>query len=228
MKRRLLEECHELIEAIEMDKPELIVEELGDVLFHLAFQVRLGEESGQFTDDHVFGTAIRKFVRRHTHVFGSDRLSNTREAEAHWSAHKREDRADASTSVVDGVPEGLPTLARTQSIQERAAWSGFDWEDVESVVEKVKEELAELHHSQTLEEREAELGDVLFALVNVGRWLGMDAEAALRQANTRFRDRFVLMEDLSSKRGLHFDELLLEEKEALWQEAKRLLTRREK
>ena len=228
MKRHLLEECHELIEAIEADKPELMVEELGDVLFHLAFQIHLGKESGESTEGEVFRKSIDKLVRRHPHVFGSDTVSDAREVEARWNAHKREEQADGSASVVDGVPKGLPALAYAQSIQERAAWSGFDWEDVRGVVEKVREELDELQQARTPEEREAELGDVLFAIVNVGRWLGTDADGALRQASARFRDRFVSMEEISRKRGLSFDGLSLAEKEELWQEAKRLLARREK
>ena len=192
MTRYIREECFELIEAIDAGEPGAIVEELGDMLFHLAFQVHVGRESSEFGAEQVF------------------------------QAVKRQERP-GDGSLMDGVPKTLPALSYAQSIQERAAGVGFDWDDVREVTRKVREELDELERAATREEQEAEFGDVLFALVNVGRWLGIDAESTLRGSDERFLERFALMERLSRDRGVSFDSLPLADKEPLWQEAKRLL-----
>ena len=222
MKRYLLEECYELVEAIDERHTGKLVEELGDVLFHMAFQVQMGVEEGALTDEQVFQTVNDKLVRRHPHVFGDAKVSSAREAETRWDHIKQGEAADASASVLDGIPAALPALSYAQLLQERAARSGFDWEDVDGVVQKVVEELDELREASTADEREHEIGDVLFSLVNLCRWLGVDAEGSLRGADDRFRRRFELMEKLSTERGRPLNALAMEEKEALWQEAKSL------
>ena len=222
MKRYILEECYELLEAIDEDDRTKLIDELGDVLFHLAFQVHLGVEEGTVAVDEVFGGVIEKLTRRHPHVFGDAKASDAREVESGWLDIKRREKKDAEASVLGDLPKEMPALTYAQSVQERAARAGFDWDDIRGVLEKVGEELAELQNAQTPAEREAELGDVLFSIVNVARWLGADAEGALRGTNARFRRRFALMEKLSRERGVEFDGLTIDQKEALWQEAKPL------
>lgn len=215
-----LEECYELIEAIEEGDTGKIVEELGDVFFHVMFQLKLGEDSGEFGRDDVMGTLVDKLVRRHPHVFGDKRASGADEAIANWDAMKRQERAESGASILDGVPKNMPALAYAQSIQSRAERAGFDWDGFQGVLDKVAEELAEIEAAGSDEEREMELGDLLFSVVNAARWLGIEAEASLRGTNRRFYGRFVIMERLSRERGASFDALTMDEKEALWQEAK--------
>ena len=215
-----LEECYELIEAIEEGDTGKIVEELGDVLFHVMFQLKLGEDSGEFGRDDVMGALVDKLVRRHPHVFGDKRASGADEAIANWDAMKRQERAESGASILDGVPKNMPALAYAQAVQGRAERAGFDWDDFQGVLDKVAEELAEIEAAGSDEEREMELGDLLFSVVNAARWLGIEAEASLRGANRRFYGRFVIMERLSRERGVSFDALTMDEKEALWQEAK--------
>ena len=221
MRRYILEECYELIEAIDDADTDELVEELGDVVFHVAFQALLGRESSAFTEEDVFRSVIDKLVSRHPHVFGDATASDAEEVLAIWQSLKRSERKDADSSILDGAPEAMPALSYAQGLQERAAGVGFDWEDVPGVLRKVAEELGELEEARSPEELESELGDVLFSVVNVSRWMGVDAESALRGADARFRRRFTLMEQLSRERGISFEGMTLSEKEAFWQEAKR-------
>ena len=223
MRRYILEECYELLEAIDEGNTGRLAEELGDVLFHLAFQVQLGKEDGSLTEERVFQGVIEKLVQRHPHVFGGTDVADAREVESNWRAIKRQERPDAETSILEGVPKGLPALSYAQLLQERAAGAGFDWQELHGVIQKVQEELDELQRARSPAEREAELGDLLFSIVNVGRWLSADAEGALRRADARFRRRFTRMEKLSRERGVAFEGLTMAEKEALWQEAKDLV-----
>lgn len=220
LKSQLLEECYELIEAIEHGDSQELVEELGDVLLNVAFQVQIGQEKGEFTSERVFQALIEKLVRRHPHVFGDVQVADARQVEANWEVLRRKEKQ--GVSILDGVPRQMPALAYAQSVQVRAARTGFDWDDFRGVLDKVVEELRELEATESNVEREQELGDLLFSLVNAARWLGLDAEGALRQANARFYRRFATMEKLSRERGLSFPDLPLAEKEAIWQEAKRL------
>jgi tetrapyrrole methylase family protein/MazG family protein len=150
-------------------------------------------------------------------------VSGSQDVVASWQALKRKEKGGADASALSGVPRELPALSHAQAVQERAAGIGFDWEDAEGVLEKVSEELREVRDAGSREEREAELGDVLFSIVNASRWMGLDAEGALRGASSRFRRRFRLMEQLGRERGTPLEGLTLDQKEALWQESKRLL-----
>lgn len=215
-----LEECYELIEAIEEGDTGKIVEELGDVLFHVLFQLKLGEDGGKFRRDEVMGTLVDKLVRRHPHVFDNKWVPDAEGAIANWDAIKRQERAESGASILDGVPKNMPALAYAQSIQSRAERAGFDWDDFQGVLDKVAEELSEIEGAGSDKEREEELGDLLFSVVNAARWLGIEAEASLRGTNRRFYGRFVIMERLSRERGVSFDSLSMDEKEQLWREAK--------
>ena len=220
LKAQLLEECYELLEAIEQGDTGKLVEELGDVLLHVAFQTNMGEESGEFTQEQVFHSLVDKLVRRHPHVFADVRVANASEVEARWDAIKHSEREDPDASILGGVPRSMSALSYAQTIQRRAARLGFDWEEYRGVVAKVSEELEELDKAETETDRERELGDVLFSIVNVARWLDMDAEGALRHASSRFFSRFSIVEKLCRERGFFLPDQSLEEKEALWQEAK--------
>ena len=215
-----LEECYELVEAVELGDPKSLAEELGDVLFHLLFQVQLGTEAGSFNQGQVLQSLVGKLVRRHPHVFGDVEVSDARQVKDNWEAIKLKEKADDDVSILVGVPRQMPALAYAQEMQERAARVGFDWEDLRGVLDKVSEELNEMDTAESEAERESEFGDLLFSVVNAARWLGIDAEGALRKANGRFRRRFGTMESLSRERGLSFVDLPLDRKEMLWAEAK--------
>lgn len=222
LKHLLMEECYELLEAIEEEDAGKMVEELGDVLFHIALQIQIATESSRFTQEDVFGSLLEKLVRRHPHVFGDARVDDPAEAVTRWDALKRQELEGSDRSILDGVPRAMPALSYAQAVRDRAARMGFDWESYSGVLEKVAEELSELDLAESAEDKEREVGDVLFTVVNAAAWLDVEAETALRHANTRFYGRFTTMERLSRERGLSFEELPLDRKEELWQEAKAL------
>ena len=223
MRHFVLEEAYELLEAIESDEPGPLAEELGDVMFHLAFQVHMAKEQGHFDEADVFQSVIDKLVRRHPHVFGDRKADGAQDVLDSWQDLKRAEKSeDDERSILDGVPKALPALAQAHAIQQRAAGVGFDWEDAGGVLDKVAEELDELAETEDDEEREREMGDLLFSVVNAARWMNIDSEAALRAADERFRQRFATMETLGRERGVELKALDLDAKEALWQEAKRL------
>ena len=223
LKRNLLEECYETLEAIDGGEPAELADELGDILVQVAFHADIARAAGEFDIADVLTAINRKLIRRHPHVFGDGSASDARQVERNWEQLKAEERRQAGKpepSAMDSVPAALPALSAAQLIQDRAARFGFDWDDAGGVLDKLVEEIGEFRDAATDEERLDEFGDVLFALVNVARWSGIQAEDALRQANAKFRNRYRLMERLASERGQDFAKLSLDEKEALWQEAK--------
>ena len=234
LKRNLLEEAHEALEAIDNGDPSVLTEELGDLLVQIAFHADIAREAGRFDMGDVVERINRKLIRRHPHVFDPDSslslrgragegVLDAREVERNWERIKAAERAAAGTrkSPVDGIPASLPALAASQLMQDRVARAGFEWDDVSGVLDKIEEEIGEFRQAKTPEEQVHELGDILFALVNLSRWVDAHAEDVLRQANGRFRARYLGMEALAEERGLDFEALPLEEKEALWQEVKR-------
>ncbi len=225
LKRNLLEECYETLEAIDSGSPSELADELGDILVQVAFHADIARAAGEFDIADVLTAINRKLIRRHPHVFADGSASDARQVERNWEQLKAEERRQAGKpepSPMDSVPAALPALSAAQLIQDRAARFGFDWDDVGGVLDKLAEEIAEFRNAGTDAERLDEFGDVLFALVNVARWSDIQAEDALRQANLKFRNRYRAMERLASERGDDFGKLPLDEKEALWQEAKRI------
>ena len=224
LKRNLVEEAYETMEAIDEGSPQLLAEELGDLLVQVAFHSDIAREAGEFEVSDVLTHINHKLVRRHPHVFSDTSVHDAREVERNWERIKAEEREAKGErqSVVDGLPRDLPALAYAQLIQDRAARSGFEWEDISGVLDKVSEEVEELRAAESQEERVHELGDLLFVMVNLARWLNVQAEDALRQGNRRFHWRYKKMEELAGERGQDFAQLSLDEKEELWQEAKRL------
>ena len=190
----------------------------------IAFHADIAREAGTFEMGDVVERINRKLIRRHPHVFGDEKVSGAREVERNWERIKAEERAASGNrkSPVDGIPAILPALAAAQLMQDRVARAGFEWDDISGVLDKLTEEVEELRRAETHEEKVHELGDVFFVLVNLSRWIDTHAEDVLRQANNRFRSRYLGMEQLASERGLDFESLPLDEKEELWQEVKRM------
>ncbi|HEX2699239.1 MAG TPA: nucleoside triphosphate pyrophosphohydrolase [Acidimicrobiales bacterium] len=214
----LLEEAYETVEAIEhLDEPDGVAhleEELGDLLFQVYFHATLATEEGQFTLADVARGIHDKLVHRHPHVFGDVQADTAGQVVANWDRIKTAEKGRAS--VMEGIPSALPSLLYAAKVQRRAASLGFDWESVEGAYPKVSEELDELRE----EPSEEELGDLLFAVVNVARHLGFDPEAALRAATAKFRDRFTAVESLARARALDLNALDLAGLDALWEEVK--------
>jgi MazG family protein len=228
----VVEEAYEVCEAIERGDPAALREELGDLLFQVVFLARIAEEDGHFDFDGVAAGIAEKLVRRHPHVFAAEPHAPAAGA---WEAHKeheRRARAEAAgepePGLLAGVARALPALVRAVKLQDRAARVGFDWPEVERVMEKVEEELAELRDEFAAADPDRldhELGDVLLAVSNVARHLGVDPEQALHRANRRFEQRFARMEALSAAAGRPMAGTALDELEALWVRAKKELAR---
>jgi MazG family protein len=220
----LIEETYEVVEAIENADAEGLCEELGDLLLQIVFHAQLGAETASFTVADVIDALANKMVRRHPHVFGDAEI---RDVDAQWVNWEKLKALEATgkkrKSRLDGIPRALGALQRGQRMQEKAARVGFDWKNVEGVLDKLDEErreLAEAREDADPARVREELGDVLFTLVNLARTLGVDAEAAMREANEKFYRRFRLMEADGARQGRPLNEMSIEELEALWVAAK--------
>jgi tetrapyrrole methylase family protein/MazG family protein len=224
----VLEEAYETVDAIDTGTPADLAEELGDLFLQIILHAQLAAEEGAFDLTDVYRTLGAKIVRRHPHVFGDVEVSGAEEVLRNWEAIKGAERTDAGAppSPFAGIARALPALAASREIQERASSLGWDWPEIEGVWEKVSEELAELHEAGAIESGAArdatlhELGDVLFATVNLARWLKLDPEEALRAANRRWIERYERVEALAASRGQALAELSAEEKDRLWNEVK--------
>jgi tetrapyrrole methylase family protein/MazG family protein len=224
LKPFLIEECYEVIDALDEGDPRKVREELGDLLFQIVFHARIAEESGQFTMRDVIDSNLEKMIRRHPHVFGDAQLSTDKEVLANWEEiKKREKGYEQRTSILEGVPRNLPSLLRAHSLQERAARVGFDWSRIDEALPKLDEEMAEFKESLQKEDAagiEEELGDIFFMLVNISRFLGINPEDALRKTISKFIRRFRYIEENAADAGKTLSDMTLDEMEKLWQEAK--------
>jgi MazG family protein len=224
----VLEEAYETVDAIERGVPADLAEELGDLFLQIILHAQLAAEEGSFDLTDVYRTLGAKIVRRHPHVFGDVEVSGAEEVLRNWEAIKAAERHETGgpQSAFGGVARALPALAASREVQERASSLGWDWPSIEGVWEKVDEELAELHEAAAVEgdagrdARLHELGDILFAMVNLARWLKLDPEEALRTANRRWIDRYERVEALAASRGLALIDLPADEKDSLWNEVK--------
>ena len=224
LKRYLLEEAYEVIEAIDAGSPKMLREELGDLLLQPVFHAVIAEERGDFSMEEVLGTLADKLVSRHPHVFGDQVIKTSQEQLENWERLKQKEKKEERKSALAGVPPHLPALMKAQKVTEKAARVGFDWSHVDEVFAKVMEELHEFEETLLAgdqERMEAELGDLLFAIVNLGRFLSIDPEEALRKTIARFTGRFGHIEETLHGRGVSLKDATLEEMEALWEEAKR-------
>ena len=228
LKSTLIEETYETLEAIDTGDPSKLKEELGDILLNIMLQAQIADENKNFDIYAVIKTLTEKLIRRHPHVFGDVDVEDSEAVVKNWEAIKRQEAGYADRkSVLDGIPNAMPTLLRAQKIQSRAARVGFDWEELTDVIAKVDEELEEVKTSISTDDPEAvamELGDLLFAIVNLCRFMEMQAEETLRQANRKFIARFKWMEAELERRGTNFESQNLESLDAVWEAAKKAET----
>ena len=228
LRRYLVEECCETLEAIDSGDRDAHREELGDLLLQIVFQSQIREEEGAFAFEDVAVTLAEKLVRRHPHVFGEASAATVGEVERHWAAIKAREKPARARGALGEVPRELPAAAVAETLQRRAARVGFDWPDADGALRKVEEELAEVRVARASGSPaaiEEEVGDLLFAAVNAGRLCGVGCEDALRAATRKFRRRFEQMEALVADEGLRIEELGLEALDQRWSAVKRAETR---
>lgn len=222
--RYLLEETYEVIEAIDEKSPQHLAEELGDLLLQPVFHSAIAEDSGNFTIKDVINTLCLKLIRRHPHVFGNLEIKDSQEQIENWEKIKQIEKGDERTSALSGVPEHLPALLKAHKISEKASRVGFDWDHADQVFAKVMEELHEFEEAWAggnPTRMEDELGDLLFAIANLGRFLSLNPEEALRKTINRFQKRFSFVEDQLMKLSVPIQEATLDDMNKLWEQAKR-------
>ena len=217
LKKYLIEECYEVIDAIDSKDDNKLKEELGDLLLQPVFHAQIAKERGAFTIEDVIDNLVKKLIDRHPHVFGD---AEPQDVLKNWEKKKMEKRE----SVLEGIPKHLPALMRSQKLQDRASQVGFDFTDISQVFKKIEEEISELKESLRDEDRENikhEIGDILTAVVELARFVGVDAESALQEANERFIRRFQYIEKRAKELGKRLEDMSLEEMDKLWEEGKR-------
>ncbi len=221
LKPFLIEETYEILEALDRGDVQGLREELGDLLFHIIFMACIAQEEGAFDIADVIQGVAEKMVHRHPHVFGGSEVSDHHEVEANWAKLKAAEKPRGS--LMEGLPLHLPALMRAYRLTQRASTVGFDWEHKDQVWEKLEEELKEFQDALEEGKEEAlreELGDILFTLVNLARFIGIDPEDALRRVTNKFAERFTYIERRLSEDGKAFHEVSLTEMDALWEESK--------
>jgi tetrapyrrole methylase family protein/MazG family protein len=225
LRASLLEESYEALAALDSEDPRKMTEEFGDLLLQIVLNAQIASEEGEFGMPDVFKGIYDKLIRRHPHVFGETRVDGVGSVLKNWEKLKAEERAGSTEpekGLLDGVPLALPALLQAQDYQDRAARVGFDWPEIEGVLEKIAEEIQEVREANDEQELAGELGDLIFSLVNLARWKKIDAESALRGTNMRFRQRFAYVEAGAKKQSRSLSDLTIAEMEALWQEAKKV------
>lgn len=225
IKKSMIEECYEAIDALDSGNDDAFANELGDVLLQVVFHAQLAKERGAFGFDRVVNEICTKLIARHTHVFGEDKAGDAEEALSNWEKNKKKEKGlKTYTDMLKDVPHYLPALMRSEKIQKKAGSVGFDWDSIEPVYEKVYEEIDELKEAaqaQDTEKIEEEYGDFLFAAVNLGRFLGVTPEIALGKASDKFISRFEKMEREAIAQKLDIAELSLEEMDIIWEKIKK-------
>ncbi|RUM49478.1 MAG: nucleoside triphosphate pyrophosphohydrolase [Hydrogenothermus sp.] len=220
IKKNLIEEAYELLEAIEENNNKAMIEELGDVLLQVVFHSQIKKDEGSFDINDVIKHLIDKLIYRHPHVFGEKQVKDVEEVLNQWDKLKQKEKN--RESILDGIPKRMPALMRATKVQKKAAKVGFDWTDTDLILDKVKEEIQELKEAKTKQELKHEFGDILIALVNLGRHLGIDPEEALHEATDRMVNRFQYIEKKAKELGKSLEEMPLEEMDKYWEEAKQL------
>ena len=225
LKSTLIEETYETVEAIDSGNPDKLKEELGDLLLNIMLQAQIAAETNNFDIYDVIDTLTAKLIRRHPHVFGDVNVENAEDVVKNWEAIKSQESGyEDRKSVLDGIPNALPALLRGQKIQKRVARVGFDWDNISDVIAKVDEELTEVKESLPTNDPEAiemEIGDLLFAVVNLCRFIDLQAEETLRKSNRKFITRFKRMENELEKQGKTLTEQTLSELDEIWEEVKK-------
>ncbi|WP_226660109.1 nucleoside triphosphate pyrophosphohydrolase [Pseudalkalibacillus hwajinpoensis] len=223
LKKYLIEEAYEVLEAIDDQDDEHLADELGDVLLQVLLHAQIGEDEGMFTVDDVIEKLSDKLIRRHPHVFGDEEANTAEEVVGHWDQVKKQEK-DAAPSQFDAIQKGLPGLMRANELQKAAAKVGFDWDEVDPIWEKIQEELGEFREAvkdKSFHDQEDELGDLLFALVNLARYYKVDPEVAIHRTNHKFISRFQYIEKRVKEKELDIEKLSLEELDSFWDEAKK-------
>jgi tetrapyrrole methylase family protein/MazG family protein len=220
LRENLLAECYEVLEALDEGDSTKLCDELGDLLMQIVLHAQIAGEAGEFGLGEVVANINTKLIHRHPHIFGSKKVRDAEEVALNWEVLKGEER-EPGASVLESVPKRMPALGYSQEVQRRAAHLGFDWEDDGGVIDKLAEEVGEFQQADTEERKAEEFGDLLFTLANIARRMGIDLEAALREANRRFYKRFTYMEAVCRQRGLNLGELSFDQQNELWEEAKK-------
>jgi MazG family protein len=220
IKPYLLEETYEVMDAIDARDFEGLAEELGDLMLQAVFFAQMASEEGRFNIGDSVDAINNKLIRRHPHVFGDAVAKTSGDVKRRWEEIKAAEKPRPK-GLLAGVPRSLPALVEAQQIASRAAGAGFDWENLEQVLDKLREELAELKAAHEHPEVENEIGDLLFVIVNIARFLKVDPEQALRKTNAKFRRRFGRIEEGLAASGKTLQDASMDEMESLWQEAKR-------
>lgn len=224
LKKPMIEEAYEVCDAIDRDDKELLKEELGDVLLQVVFHSNLAEEEGLFTFKDVANTVSDKMIRRHPHIFLGVEANTIDKVREKWENVKRLEKLDHSTTqIMEAVPKSLPALSKSYKIQEKAALVGFDWDNIKDAFLKIEEEVQELKDAIGCEGKsrvEDELGDALFALVNMARFMSIDPEQALNKTSRRFIKRFSYIEKHAEESGRNLEDMTLKEMDVLWEQAK--------
>lgn len=223
LRTHLLEETYETLAAIDAGDFTSMQEEFGDLLLQIVLQAQIASEEGHFAITQVIKEIYDKIIRRHPHVFGDFKINGVQGVLANWEKLKEAERGEKNEGkgLLDGVPLALPALAQAQEYQDRAARVGFDWPDIQGVLDKIIEEIDEMKHAEDQKGAASELGDLFFVMVNFARWKNMDAEAILREANAKFKRRFAYVESGASDQNKLLTELTLVEMDALWKAGKR-------
>ena len=222
LRSNTIEELYELVDSIVEEDWDGIKEELGDIMLHVLFYAKIGNEKGKFTLDEVMEGIAKKLIHRHPHIYGNVKVNNDEDVKRNWEQLKLQE-GKGNKTILSGVPNSLPAMVKALRIQEKVKHVGFEWEHKEQVWDKVEEEIRELKVEITAndqEKMEQEFGDVLFSMINYARFLNIDPETALEKTNKKFKHRFELMESYANAHGLDLAQMSLMEKEALWQKMK--------
>ncbi len=218
LRENLLSETYEVLEALDKGETEELCEELGDLLLQIVLHAQIAKDQKEFEIGDVIEGISEKIIRRHPHIFGNVKARDSKEVMRNWEVLKKKE----GKSVLEGVPKGMPALAYAYEISRRAVRVGFEWADLQGVIDKVNEEIAEIKAAKSVKEKTDEIGDLLFTLVNYARWEGVDPEAALREANEKFYKRFSIVEMMAKQRGKELQKLSFREWDELWEEAKKV------
>ncbi len=224
LRTNLLEEAYEVLNAIDNDEPQEIQEELGDLLLQIVLHAQIATEYGKFNMSDVIESIHKKLVRRHPHVFSDINIPEPDEVLKNWEKIKAEERGengDSDKGILDGVPIDMPALAVADKYQKRAARVGFDWPDINGALEKIREEILEFEEAENPKDKAEEMGDLIFALANLARWVDVDPETALRETNSKFRRRFAQIEAAADEQGRSLSDMSLEEMDEIWEESKK-------
>jgi XTP/dITP diphosphohydrolase len=222
LRSNTIEELYELVDSIVEEDWDGIKEELGDILLHVLFYAKIGNEQGKFTLEEVMEGIAKKLIHRHPHIYGNVKVENDDDVKRNWEQLKLQE-GKGNKTILSGVPNSLPSMVKALRIQEKVKHVGFEWENKEQVWDKVEEEIGELKveiEANNQEKMEQEFGDVLFSMINYARFLNIDPETALEKTNKKFKHRFELMESYAKEHGMDLAQMSLMEKEALWQKMK--------